>query len=128
MAGQDTKEARDDKGDKQDLPHKKQKGVGKKIHEMIYGPEIITDWVALGDSKLCGRKARDPYVPGMRKDPIVYLKIDESILPGTQVKFVCTHAEGTQKIKLLDVGETCEVCLEAAKRRLFSVASMRFHS
>ena len=114
--------------DGKELPARtKPKSLGKKMRELIYGPDIVTDWVFLGDPFTCGVKARKPYVPGTRKEPIKYMAIDESILPGTQVKFVCTHAEGAQKIKFLDMGETCEVCLDAAKRRLFSVASRRFH-
>ena len=91
-----------------------EKSTKKKIHEFFHGPEIIIDWFARLDSSTCGVKARVPVVPGKKMEPIVWMEIDTSLTPGTQVKFVCPHSEGPQKLRFADVGESCEVCVEMA--------------
>ena len=103
------------------------KSTTKKIHEFFHGPEIIIDWFARLDSAACGVKARDPICPGMVMEPIVWMEIDASLKPGTQVKFVCPHSEGPQKLRFADVGESCDVCIEMAERRLRSFVGGRFH-
>ena len=43
----------------------------------LFGDLFGTSWVSLGDPFTCGVKARKPYVPGTRKEPIKYMAIDE---------------------------------------------------
>ena len=110
----------------EDVPETK-KSAGKRLEELIYGPEEIIDWDAKLDPTKCGDRINSIYVPGKTRARVKYVEIDKSISPGTQTIFVCQHGEGQNKMRVSPVGESCKKCIEHAERRLLSLASSRYN-
>ena len=106
---------------------KENQSAGQRLHEMIYGPEEIIDWDAKLNPETCGKRIRSIYTPGEIRKPVIYVKIDKSISPGTQTIFVCQHGQGKNSMRVWPIGETCPDCIDDAERRLMSLASSRFN-
>ena len=79
---------------------KENQSAGQRLHEMIYGPEEIIDWDAKLNPETCGKRIRSIYTPGEIRKPVIYVKIDKSISPGTQTIFVCQHGQGKNSMRV----------------------------